>query len=228
MLKRVIAHLILPVDDQMRLPFLCTQVVRSLPTRPFHQGVLWRTGRMNFIMLSSPSVRKRSLLGVHQKVERGVAYHTVLVLFDALRYIDGQYCKLTEHSCKVPVVCRQFSDYSVPQMSKHRKRANTSLSAQVLWSHSNRLFTSLQGGFWDQVRWKALKAKVESLTRMLQKYADIISEKRLKMLELHRSQLNSRFLRLPTLQLSNTSPHVTLWSNAYKISHLLLLATPSN
>ena len=36
--------------------------------------------------------------------------------------------------------------------------------------------------------WKTFKAEVEILARMLQKYADIISEKRLKMLELHTSQ----------------------------------------
>ena len=85
----------------------------------------------------------------------------------------------------MPVVFKQFSDYNVPQMSKHRKRANTSLSAQV---HSHRLFACLQAGFWDHACWKTLKAEVELLARMLQTYADVISEKRLKMLELHGSQ----------------------------------------
>ena len=107
------------------------------------------------------------------------------MLRDTLWYIDGQYCKLAECSCVVPVVFKQVSDYNIPQMSKHRKRANTSLSAQV---HSHRLFACLQAGFWDHACWKTLKAEVELLARMLQKYADVISEKRLKMLELHGSQ----------------------------------------
>ena len=102
------------------------------------------------------------------EVESGIAGNTVLVLRDALWYIDGQYCKLAERSCGVPVVFKQFSDYNVPQMSKHRKRANTSLCAQVLRSHSHRLFASLQPGFWDRACWKTLKAEVELLARMLQ------------------------------------------------------------
>ena len=97
------------------------------------------------------------------------------------------YCKLAERSCTVPIVFKQFSDYNVPQMSKHRKRINTSLSAQVLQSHSQRLFASLQAGFWDRTCWKTLKTEVEVLARMLQKYANIVSEKRLKMMELHSS-----------------------------------------
>ena len=121
------------------------------------------------------------------EVEGGTAGNTILVLRDALWYIDGHYCKLAEHSCTVPVVFKQFSDYNVPQMSKHRKRVNTSLSAQVLQSHSQRLFASLQAGFWDRTCWKTLKTEVEVLARMLQKYANIVSEKRLKMMELHSS-----------------------------------------
>ena len=81
------------------------------------------------------------------EVERGTAGNTVLVLRDTLWYIDGHHCKLAECSCTVPIVFKQFSDYNLPQMSKHRKRANTSLSAQVLHSHSQRIFTSLQLDF---------------------------------------------------------------------------------
>lgn len=77
------------------------------------------------------------------EVERGTAGNTVLVLHDALGYIDRRYCKLAECYCTVPVVFKQFSDYNVPQMSKQRKKANTLLSAQVLRSHSDCLFIIL-------------------------------------------------------------------------------------
>ena len=76
----------------------------------------------------------------------------------------------------------------MPERSKHKKRANTSLSADVLRSHSHRLFLCLQAGFWDRASWKSVKAEVELLARMVQKYSDLISDKRLKMLELHNSQ----------------------------------------
>ena len=71
------------------------------------------------------------------EVERGTAGNTVLVFRDTPWYIDSHHCKLAEHSCTVPIVFKQFSDYNLPQMSKHRKRANTSLSAQVLHSQSS-------------------------------------------------------------------------------------------
>ena len=70
------------------------------------------------------------------EVERGTAGNTVLVLRDTRWYVDGHYCKLAERSCTVPIVFKQFSDYNLPQMSKHRKRVNTSLSAQILRSQS--------------------------------------------------------------------------------------------
>ena len=95
-------------------------------------------------------------------------------------------CKPAEHFCTVPIVLKQFSDYNLPQMSKHRKRANTSLCTSSLHSHSQCIITSLQAGFWDRLCW-TLKAKVEVLSRILQRYADVISEKRLKVMELESS-----------------------------------------
>ena len=142
-------------------------------------------------------------------MERGTAGNTILVLHDTLWYIDGHHCKLAERSCTVLIVFKQFSDYNLPQMSKHRKRANTSLSAQVLHSHSQRIFTSLQAGFWDCPCWKTLKAEVEVLARMLQRYADIISEKRLKMMELHSSSEQVRTIA-NSMTVQHLAAHHTL------------------
>ena len=121
-------------------------------------------------------------------MHQGVANNTVSVLRDVLWYIDGHHSKLAERSCGIPVVFKQFTSFNVPERSEHRKRTNTSLSADVLRSHSHRLFVCLQAGFWDRASWKSVKAEVELLARMVQKYSDLISEKRLKMLELHNSQ----------------------------------------
>ena len=131
---------------------------------------------------------KEELYWNPSEVERGVAGTTVSVLCDVLWYIDGHHCKLAERSCTVPVVFKQFSEYNLPQLSKHRKRFNKSLSAQVLPIHSSCLFSVLQSGFWDRTCWRTLKAEVELLAKMLQKYTDTILEKRLRMMELHNSQ----------------------------------------
>ena len=133
-------------------------------------------------------LEKEELSWSPSEVHQGVASNTVSVLRDVLWYVDGHHSKLAERSCGIPVVFKQFTSFNVPERSKHRKRANTSLSADVLRSHSHRLFVCLQAGFWDRASWKSIKAEVELLARMVQKYSDLISEKRLKMLELHNSQ----------------------------------------
>ena len=112
------------------------------------------------------------------EVDVGVAATTVKVLTDTLWYIDGHHSKLSERSCDVPVIFQQFK----PEMSKHRKRSMSSLSGDLVKSHSQRLFSNLQAGFWDRQRWKAFKQEVELLARNLQKYCDLLNVKKHKML----------------------------------------------
>ena len=90
------------------------------------------------------------------------------VLRDVPWYIGGHHSKLTEWSCGIPVVFKQFTSINVPERSKHRNRANTSLSVDILRSHSHHLFVCLQAGFWDRASWKLVKAEVELLATMVQ------------------------------------------------------------
>ena len=118
---------------------------------------------MNFTMRWSLFWRRKSSVGVHQKCTKEL----LAIQFQC--YVDGHHSKLAERSCGIPVVFKQFTSFNVPERSKHRKRANTSLSADVLRSHSHRLFVCLQAGFWDRASWKSIKAEVELLARMVQK-----------------------------------------------------------
>ena len=110
------------------------------------------------------------------------------VLTDALWYIDGHDSKLSERSCEVPVIFKQFSGFNKPEMSKHKKRSVSSLSGDVLRSHCQRLFSNLQPGFWDRRSWKVIKREVELLARNLQKYCDLLKVKKQKMFDHHQSE----------------------------------------
>ena len=66
-------------------------------------------------------------------MERGTAGTTVLVLRNALWYIDGHHYKLAERSCRVPVVFKQFSEYNVPHCQSIGKEL-THLSPRKCYS----------------------------------------------------------------------------------------------
>ena len=87
------------------------------------------------------------------------------------------------------------------------------------------MFTSLQAGFWDRLCWKLLKAKVEVLSRMLQRYADIISEKRLKMMELHSSSEQVRTIANSTT-VQHLAAHYTLDQHLQGLSSAVEEADP--
>ena len=131
--------------------------------------------------------QNENLTWTPSEVSGGVAHNTVRMLSDVLWYIDGQHTKLSERSCEVPVIFTnsQFTGYNNPERSKHRKRAITSLSCDVLAFHAQRLFSNLQSGFWDRSTWRYFKWEVELLSRSLEKYCDILKCKKQRMLELH-------------------------------------------
>lgn len=81
------------------------------------------------------------------EVENGTAKNTIRTLQDVLWYLDDHHTTLAERSCHVPSVFAQFVRYNESEKSKHRKRLSTSLSSDVLKSHSQRLFGNLQCSF---------------------------------------------------------------------------------
>ena len=76
------------------------------------------------------------------EVNIGIATSTVKTLTDTLRYVDGYHNKLSEWSCEIPVIFKQFFDFSKPEVSKHKKQSNLSLQGDVLQSHCQCLFPS--------------------------------------------------------------------------------------
>ena len=79
------------------------------------------------------------------EVNIGIAASTVKTLTDTLRYVDGYHNKLSERSCEIPVIFKQFSDFSKPEVSKHKKRSNLSLQGDVL-HHTASVFFNLHAG----------------------------------------------------------------------------------
>ena len=158
-----------------------TQTLPSSFAQPRNKKEELHNSLINFL-------RTESLSWTPSEVACGVADNAVKTLTDVLWYINGQHSKLSERSCVVPVVFSQFTEYNKPEKSKHRKREIVSLSADVLASHCQRIFSNLQSAFWDRPGWRSFKKEVELLARGLQKYCDLLSCKRQRMLELHHSE----------------------------------------
>ena len=94
---------------------------------------------------------------------------------------------MIERGCTIPTLFRQFNGYNKPEQHKHRKRIPSSLSRDVLLSHSQALFSCLQSPFWRRPLWFAVRKDVEQLARTLASYADLLLSKRARMEEIHSS-----------------------------------------
>ena len=69
-------------------------------------------------------------------ISANVGVNTISTLTDVLWYIDGHYEKFAERYCGLPAVFHTFTDYNKPETSKHRKKKVSSLSGDILHSHS--------------------------------------------------------------------------------------------
>ena len=90
-----------------------------------------------------------------EEVQSGTATRAIQTLRDALWYVDGSHSTLIERGCTIPALFRQFSGYNKSEQHKHRKRVPSSLSREVLLSHSQALFTTLHNPFWSRPLWSA-------------------------------------------------------------------------
>ena len=77
-----------------------------------------------------------------------------------------------------------FVEYNQPEKSKHRKRSLSSLSGDILKSHSQRLFGNLQCPFWSRQHWNNVKAEVEWLAKSMARYAELLNAKRMRITSL--------------------------------------------
>ena len=119
------------------------------------------------------------------EMSANVGFNTISTLMDALWCIDGNYEKFAEQFSGIPVV---FPGYNKPERSKHRKRKVSSLSGDILYSHSQGLFSNLQSGFWDHPQWKPFKQEVELLAKGLQKYCNIQSKRQQTLVNHHSNE----------------------------------------
>ena len=122
-----------------------------------------------------------------EEVQSGTATRAIQTLRDALWYVNGSHSTLIERGCTIPALFRQFSGYNKPEQHKHRKRVPSSLSREVLLSHSQALFTTLHNPFWSRPLWSAVRNDVEQLARTFASYADLLLSKRARMEEVHSS-----------------------------------------
>lgn len=108
----------------------------------------------------------------------GIASNAVNTIRDTIWYIDGHHHTFADRACHVPAIFSAFVDYNNPERSKHRKRSASSLCADTLKSHSQRLYGNLQLPFWSREAWCGLKREVELLAQAIAKYADTLSVKK--------------------------------------------------
>ena len=122
----------------------------------------------------------------------GVATKFVRVMCDTMWYIDQHHHTLADRGCHIPTCFERFTDYNLPEHSKHRKRQSSSLSGDTLRAHSERLFGCLHARYWERQGWGVLKVEVEILARSLVHYSELLSSKKERIAELHTSPSPAR------------------------------------
>lgn len=150
---------------------MCAQAERASVVLP--QKVLVRNKKDELFNDILQLIEKEGLVWKASEVDNGTSSNAISTLRDALWYIDGHHQTLSDRSCQVPSVFAGFTQYN-PDRSKHKKRSTSSLCANTLKSHSQRLFGNLQRPFWSRSGWNVLKAEVELLAKALAKYADCL------------------------------------------------------
>ena len=94
----------------------------------------------------------------------------VNTLGDALWYVDGHHHTLHERGHGVPNLFKQFQGYNCPEKAKHRKRSHSSLSIELLDSHSQMLFDLAGKCFMKRMAWTSIREAVLRLADNLRKY----------------------------------------------------------
>ena len=86
----------------------------------------------------------------------------------------------------------RFTDYNVPEQSKHKKRLTSNLSSDVLQEMSLELLTILSYPFWERSEWITLKPHFDALLISISSNSDYLIQKSKRMKEYHRSPTPAR------------------------------------
>ena len=108
-------------------------------------------------------------------------------LTEVLWYIDGHHDSFSSRGHQIPSYFSEFQGFNVPELSKHRKRATCNMSAATLEALAQKLFRLLQASYFMRDGWGIMKAECENLAHSLQKYAQMLQEKKKSMKIVHSS-----------------------------------------
>ena len=111
----------------------------------------------------------------------------VTCLRDVLWYVDGYQAVFAERAIPVPNLFQRFTNYNLPQMSKHRKRRTANISSDQLNGFVQDLCSILQRTYWDRQQWRELKLPVTELCESIAGYVEYLSMKNKRSKTNHRS-----------------------------------------
>jgi hypothetical protein len=109
--------------------------------------------------------------------EMNSARKLVLLLRDILWYVDGHHHVFKERALAIPSIFTCFTLYNTPQLSKHRKRLTSNISAEQLESFALDISQVLHCSMWEKPKWIDLKPHVLSLSESLSFYAEYLHKK---------------------------------------------------
>ena len=139
------------------------------------------------------------------------AHKLVSLLRDVFWYLDGHHHVFKDRATDLPLVFKQFSSYNMPQLSKHRKRLTSNISANTLNEFVLNLTLTLQYRFFERPQWFQLKTEILNLCESLSSYVNYLNQKNKRMKEYHRSptpvrQLSSNLSLKLLLPMCGTVP----------------------
>ena len=108
-------------------------------------------------------------------------------LCEVLWYIDGHHSAISSRGYQIPACFTNFQGFNAPELSKHRKRSTSNMSADVIESLSTKLFRLLQANYFSREKWASMRQSCELLANTLHLYACEIQGKNKGMKTIHSS-----------------------------------------
>ena len=119
--------------------------------------------------------------------EVSIVKRLVCVLRDIFWHIDRNHYVFEQRAHPIPSVYSIFTNYNIPERSKHRKRLTSNISSDALQDFALELSTILNFSFWNRTGWVELKCNFDSLLFSVVSYCDYLAQKNKKAKINHRS-----------------------------------------
>lgn len=111
----------------------------------------------------------------------------LITLRDIFWYIDNHHHVFDRVKKPIPMVFHSFIGFNTPELSKHRKRRTTNISADKLKEFAMDLSQILLQCYWDRENWRNIKEHLVALFSSLSCYSEHLFEKNKSMKQNHRS-----------------------------------------